>query len=168
MDTPTKKYVWDLLSERFPENAVPALMASIDVETGGTFDYKQKQIGGGKGYGLLQFDFHRPYYKKWLASNKKQDSAEAQLDYLHDTLYGRNQDVIGKKTAKELRMAIDSQDPGTLTQTLTDNLLRPGKPNMEKRLEAINKYTTSFNPNAVTPTNEVQGTVDYLRKMFGF
>jgi hypothetical protein len=39
---------------------------------------------------------------------------------------------------------------------------------MEKRLEAINKYAV-FNPNAqVTPTNEVQGTVDYLKKMFGF
>lgn len=168
MDTPNKQYIWDLLSERFPENAVPALMASIDVETGGTFDYKQKQKGG-KGYGLFQFDFHKPYYNKWLNSNKKQDSAEAQLDYLHDTLYGRNQDVIGKRTAKELRMAIDQQDPGTLTQTLTDSFLRPGKPNMEKRLEAINKYGVTYNPSGSTASSgEVQGTIDYLKKMFGF
>lgn len=168
MDTPNKQYIWDLLSERFPENAVPALMASIDVETGGSFDYKQKQKGG-KGYGLFQFDFHKPYYNKWLNTNKRKDSAEAQIDYLHDSLYGRNQDVIGRGTAKELRMAIDQQDPGTLTQTLTDSFLRPGKPNMEKRLEAINKYGASYNPGASTASSgEVQGTIDYLKKMFGF
>lgn len=168
MDTPNKQYIWDLLSERFPENAVPALMASIDVETGGSFDYKQKQKGG-KGYGLFQFDFHKPYYNKWLNTNKRKDSAEAQIDYLHDSLYGRNQDVIGRGTAKELRMAIDQQDPGTLTQTLTDSFLRPGKPNMEKRLEAINKYGASYNPSASTASSgEVQGTIDYLKKMFGF
>ncbi len=37
-------------------------MANIDVETGGTFDWQQLQIGGGNGYGLFQFDGKKKYY----------------------------------------------------------------------------------------------------------
>lgn len=44
-------------------------MANISVETGGTFDYTTKQIGG-NGYGLFQFDFLRSHYNKYIKNLK--------------------------------------------------------------------------------------------------
>lgn len=40
-------------------------MGNIHVETGGTYDYRTKQIGG-NGYGLFQFDFLKPFYRTYL------------------------------------------------------------------------------------------------------
>ena len=46
-------------------------MGNIDVETGGSYSYTQKQYGGGNGYGLFQFDFLKSYYYDYLSSNSR-------------------------------------------------------------------------------------------------
>ena len=51
-----------LLEKGFSEEAAAGIMGNIDIETGGSYDYQQKQKGGGKGYGLFQFDFMNKYY----------------------------------------------------------------------------------------------------------
>mgnify|MGYP003338265303 CR=1 FL=1 len=50
-----------LLEKGFSKEAAAGIMGNIDVETGGTYDYLQKQDGG-KGEGLFQFDFMKKVY----------------------------------------------------------------------------------------------------------
>ena len=70
-----------LRDEGYSDTAVSAIMGNIDVETGGSFSHTQQQEGG-KGYGILQLDFQRPYYDTYLKDNSKEDSLNSQLDYL--------------------------------------------------------------------------------------
>lgn len=52
-----------LREEGFNEVAIAAIMGNIEVETGGTFDYTQKQIGRPNGgYGLFQLDYQKKNY----------------------------------------------------------------------------------------------------------
>lgn len=169
----------------FPENAIPAIMANIEVETGGSFDYRQKQKGG-RGYGLLQFDFMKPYYKSYLKEKKAKDNDYNQLSFMYDTIYGPKQNVIGAKTAEKLRMSFDTKDPIGITHDLVTDWFNPGKPNLNKRLAAVNNYWTPPETTEVVPargilsqaadmvTAPMTAATDYLadvfwnpRKMFG-
>ena len=59
-----------------------AILANFNRETGGKFDYATQQIGGGGGYGLPQYTgTSLAAYKAWLEANKRQDSANSQIDY---------------------------------------------------------------------------------------
>ncbi len=58
-------------------------MANIDVETGGTFDWQQEQIGGGKGYGLFQLDEKKKHYDDYIERRHIPDSARAQIEFMH-------------------------------------------------------------------------------------
>jgi len=59
-----------------------AVLANIDRETGGRFDYATKQMGGGGGRGLFQYTGPSlDAYKAWLAKNGLQDSSDSQIDY---------------------------------------------------------------------------------------
>lgn len=52
---PKEIEVYNLLKgEGFNKNACCGIMGNISVETGGSFDYQQKQSGGGPGRGLFQ------------------------------------------------------------------------------------------------------------------
>jgi len=84
MATPTDIAV--ILRRYFPERAIPGILANIDVETGGTFDYKQQQKGG-NGYGLFQFDFQKDAYHKWLEDTKEDDSADSQIQFVAESIY---------------------------------------------------------------------------------
>ena len=80
--------------------AIAGIVGNIDVETGGSFDYQQRQtrsgdprspnIVEGGGYGLFQFDDpgrragHETWYKQYLEQTNKEDSTESQLDYFLD------------------------------------------------------------------------------------
>lgn len=158
-----------LEAKNFPENAIPAIMANIEVETGGTFDYKQKQKGG-KAVGLFQFDPQGGKYqdyKKYLGKSK--DNMFQQIDYFWDTVYGDRQHVIGSGNAKLLRNAFESEAPEKITGVLSDVWFRPGKPNIEKRLQATQNYLPQTEPEPeFMPSNELFGGFDYLKNMFSF
>lgn len=152
-----------------PQSAQAALLGNIHVETGGTYDYKTKQKGG-RGYGLFQFDAHNKPYKAMLKAEKMKDSPDAQMKYFVDTVYGDKQDIIGKGVAKQIRTAIESeQDPLALTEVLATNWFRPGKPHLEKRLEATKMYVPAQQEEAPnTGLGELLGGFGYLKDMFNF
>jgi len=152
-----------------PQTAQAALLGNIHVETGGTYDHATKQRGG-RGYGLFQFDSHNKPYKAMLKSEKMKDSPDAQMKYFMDTVYGDKQDIIGRGVAKELRSAMESeQDPYALTEVLANKWFRPGKPHLEKRLEATKMYVPAQEEKQVnTGLNELLGGFGYLKDMFNF
>lgn len=63
-------------------------MGNIDVQTGGTYNYKIPQGNGGNGYGLFQFDFHKPYYFNYLQQHGMRDSPKSQILYVVSTIKG--------------------------------------------------------------------------------
>ena len=91
----SKQQVIDYLKDKgYSKEAIAGITANIDVETGGTFDYKQKERGTGKGEGLFQFDFMKPHYETWRKSNKKKDSIESQIDFMDEVVKGKV-DMLG-------------------------------------------------------------------------
>jgi|688.fasta_scaffold147859_3 hypothetical protein len=70
-----QQYIYNLLRQHFNHNASLGIMGNIHVETGGRYDYTIPQDNGGNGYGLFQFDFHKPYYFNYLQQHGMNDSA---------------------------------------------------------------------------------------------
>lgn len=83
-ETPASRmnYVASKLHANLNNPALEAgILANFDRETGGRFDYATKEVGGG-GYGLPQYTgASLKAYRGWLANNKRQDSADSQIDY---------------------------------------------------------------------------------------
>ena len=73
--------VYNLLKEKgLSPDAIGAVMANIDVETGGTYQHSTQQKGG-NGYGLCQSDYMKPYYSQWLGENEQDESQYANKDF---------------------------------------------------------------------------------------
>ena len=118
----------------------------LDVETGGTFDFKQKQKGG-NGYGLFQFDFHKPYYKKFLKDNELEDSVDSQVRYTFENIYGNQQEVLGEGNAEKLRNSFKTKsNPIELSDDIMNIFLRPGKPHADRRRESTRMYSSAITP----------------------
>lgn len=157
-----KQQVVDALKAKFGDpKVVAALAGSIDVETGGTFDYQQKQKGG-PARGLFQFetgkygngtDKHFSQYENWLKGKELEDSIKSQVAYVHDTIYGSNQKYIGAGNAKKIRESLESDDPVKITTGFTTNFLRPNpaKAHMDRRIASANLFLSSFNDAAPMP-----------------
>jgi hypothetical protein len=142
METPKerKEYIGNWLADNMdlPEIGIKGLLGNIDVETGGTFSHTQKQIGGGTGYGLIQFSSpgQKEAYFKFVEDNNLQDSIDAQLLYIKNEF--DTGDQIGGKNARRLRNIIF--DPNLTTEqsarAWSDILIQPGTPHMDRRIEA--------------------------------
>lgn len=78
-------YIAKVLHSKLNNPALEAaILANWNRETGGSFDYKQKEFKG-SGYGLPQYTGDSlQAYNKWLANNKRDDSAESQIHYFTD------------------------------------------------------------------------------------
>ncbi len=159
-----------LEAKGFPSNAIPAIMGNIEVETGGTFDYKEKQKGRGKAVGLFQFDPQGGKYqdyRKYLGKYK--DNMFNQIDYVWDTTYGDRQHVIGSGNAKKLRDSFENDTPDIIARNFSDIWLKPSKPHMERRLEATQAYLPpAQEEKPFMSRDELFGGFDYLKNMFGF
>ena len=91
-----KKAIYSYLKENhFPNNdkAIAGILGQIDHETGGTFNWKEKEKGGFGGHGLFMFtkgskNNPRQFesFQKYLNDNNRSDSMEAQLDYFVDSI----------------------------------------------------------------------------------
>ena len=157
-----KQQVVDALKAKFGDpKVVAALAGSIDVETGGTFDYQQKQKNG-PARGLFQFetgkygngtDKHFSQYENWRKGKELDDSIESQVAYVHDTIYGSNQKYIGAGNAKKIRESLESGDPIKIITGFTTNLLRPNpaKSHMDRRIASAASFLSSFNDAAPMP-----------------
>ena len=134
-----------------PDNLIKGMMANIAVETGGSFDYETKQKGRkNPAYGLFQFDpLGGLYglYQEYLEYTRSEDSAERQLDLLVDILlkyWPKGIDHVGRgNVMKVLRAADESAESATIA--FCDHILRPGKPHLERRLQALVEVEELFN-----------------------
>ena len=129
----------------------PAVLAGLSgnaaVESAYSFDPAQKQIGGGKGYGVYQFDFHRPYYNTFLKENNLKDDVDSQNKYVYENIYGDLQNIVGEGNAKALREAFESGDPQLINETFRTKFLKPKKEkaHTDRRAERTNFYFNQFN-----------------------
>ena len=137
-----------ILAKHFPESAISAILGNIDVETGGTFDYQQKQKNG-KGYGLFQFDSQKEPYFNWLKTTGIDDGPEAQIQFVADAIYNDKYDAdgmftgpldIGGKSRKKIRKAFDEGSTFDITQVFSEEYERPSKPHMDKRVKSAEGF----------------------------
>ena len=142
------RHVASTLEQYFGSNPalISAMLGNIDVETGGTFDFKQKQKGG-NGYGLFQFDFHKPYYNQYLKDNDLEDSVDSQVRYTFENIYGNQQSIIGEGNAEKLRESFKTKsNPINLSDDIMNIFLRPGTPHADRRRESTRMYAAAITP----------------------
>jgi len=86
----SKQQIIDYLKDKgYSNEAIAGIVANIEVETGGTFDYKQKEKGKGIGEGLFQFGVAmQDSYKDYLKNKKQKDSIESQIDFMDEVVKG--------------------------------------------------------------------------------
>jgi hypothetical protein len=158
-----------LLEKGFSKEAAAGIMGNIDVETGGSYNYQQKQKGGGKGYGLFQFDFMNKYYQDYLKQNELEDSANTQIDYMYDTIYG-NEAMFSTKDKKALREALESGNVQQTTKGFQDIFENPGVPHEERRMKSAEDIYNKYNKpteetSMMAPTDMKQQRIVNTRKM---
>lgn len=158
-----------LLEKGFSKEAAAGIMGNIDVETGGSYDYQQKQKGGGKGYGLFQFDFMNKYYQDYLKRNELEDSANTQIDYMYDTIYG-NEAMFSTKDKKALREALESGNVQQATKGFQDIFENPGVPHEERRMKSAEDIYNKYNKpteetSMMAPTDMKQQRIVNTKKM---
>ena len=134
--------VYNILSadERLNKNAVAAIMGNIDVETDGSFDFMQQQYNGGPGYGLFQLEgVQRKEYDKFLNENKLDDSANSQINYVMENVFGNKQNIVGQGNAKKIRDAFANGDIDLATEIFMTKFERPKDQSKKQINKRINK-----------------------------
>ena len=124
-----------LESKGLRQEAVAGIMANIKSETGGSFDYKQKEKGKSKGgRGLFQFtgNMLRDYNRY---RGRRADSMESQIDFVLDMINQRadgpnlpshfKSSDIGIENRKTLRKAFSNQDEKTIARLFMDKFENP-------------------------------------------
>lgn len=130
-----------------------AIIANIDVETGGTFDPTILQKGSRKdpAFGLFQFDprglgLAKPYME-YVQGKEDPDpySLTNQLDFMAESITGAYKpgtDYIGAGVVSDFRKAAEEGLEPAIKQfsggagTGVQGILNPGKPHMDRRLSA--------------------------------
>jgi len=134
-----------LKSKGLSKKEITALMANIAVESGYTFDFTKKQEGkrSDPAQGLFQFDPRDKgllkIYKQYLTDKEKTDSMESQLDFMVDSLkgnYTKGTEHIGYGNVKKYNKLIKTGNAEDITQFFSNRILNPGKPHMDRRLQA--------------------------------
>ena len=116
---------------KYPPNAVAGIMANIGVETGHTYDFKQKQSKGGPGRGLFQMEIGGMYdaYQGWMKANNKRDTALSQLEYMDAAVKGKD----GSHPTDKGRAYLGTNIPRYLNKSLHDELNTVDKMTMDFR-----------------------------------
>jgi hypothetical protein len=129
-----------LCSIGFSHSAAAGIMGNICVETGGSYSYQQQQDGGGNGYGLFQFDFLKSYYFSWLSSTGRSDSAESQIYFVHSTIYGSQQYLIGAGKAAQIANGLTSSSVTSCCETFCSLWEQPGVPHLDRRISCAQQW----------------------------
>ena len=117
-----------------------AMYGNSLVETGGSYKHDQKQYGGGGGYGVFQFDFHKPHYRDYLEEEGLPDNTDSQVRYVYENIYGKKQNILGAGWAEDLREAFESDDPEFVSDKFMKLFLRPKVEHRDRRVDATKKY----------------------------
>lgn len=133
-----------LLKKRgYSDAAVAGILGNIDVETGGTYDFTQAQVGGGPGRGLFQMgDGMLTAYQEYLKKNKLTDGVAPQINFMDSALTNDNDYEVGGGHLKHIANAFASGSPEQATAQFSDRFLRPqeGKEHMDRRLKSANAW----------------------------
>ena len=130
-----------LISQNYSTNAVAGIMGNIFGEND-TFDYKRKQDNG-NAVGLFQFDFMKPYYKKYLKNTGKKDSEISQIDFMTEQINNSEKSILGSGNAKKLKNILDTGSVEETTTGFMEIFERPGKPNINKRIKAAKTFSNT-------------------------
>lgn len=131
------KYPWS-------EGVKQSLLGSIDVETGGTFDYQQKQGKGGPGRGLFQFEGKQlSDYNEYLDDFELKDSGQNQIGFVYKSMTEKSSKAphdLGWRSRGELQGMFNSEDTDAISESLMKNYFRSGVPHMDRRKDSSKKY----------------------------
>jgi hypothetical protein len=189
--------IYILKKEGFSPKESAAILGNIDVETGGTFDYLQKQDakrkgdGLGPGRGLFQFEgLKLNAYKEWLKENKKENSPESQIQYVKQSIQApqtlpksimnlkgmekaeRVSDIVGGGNAKEIRKTFKEGNVAEAADVFGKLYERPN-PNKnpkydERKASAGTGGTASTAKQALNPNlNTYERQLALAAKQFG-
>ena len=127
--------------------AVAGILGNIDVETGGTFDFTQQQVGGGPGRGLFQFEGgHLRAYRNFLTRNSLRDSASHQLDYVMNNIFDGEGFDIGAGNREILRDAFANGDAAQVATLFSNLFERPSIPRLERRVASAERFAAALDP----------------------
>lgn len=127
--------------------AVAGILGNIEVETGGTFDFKIKAAGSEQSFGLFQLNGgHLRAYRNFLTRNSLRDSASHQLDYVMNNIFDGEGFDIGPDNREILRDAFATCDPEVVATVFSNLFERPGTPHLERRVAAAKRYHDALDP----------------------
>jgi hypothetical protein len=106
--SPQQEIIDVLKDKGYSDKAIAGILGNIELETGGTFDYKQEE-NDGDAYGLFQFDFMKPYYFNYLEENAKGDSLQSQLDFMDSVVKGEI-DMLGAGNVEKIQESFKKDD----------------------------------------------------------
>mgnify|MGYP005644589363 FL=1 len=139
----------------FQDHVIPALMANIDVETGGTYSHTQKEKNG-KGYGLFQFTgSHLKDYQNWSKKLNLTDSKDSQAKFVYDNIYndkdkGRDlgwRDRSKLQTINEEKMNKNphiANPTRRKAETFSNIYERPSVPHMNRRMLSADEWEEKY------------------------
>ena len=165
--------IYILKREGFSNKEAAAMLGNIDVETGGSFDYLQKQYEGGPGRGLFQFEgLKLDAYNEWLKANNKKNSADSQIQYVKQSIKSPEtlpksimnlprmkkaesvSDVVGSGNAKKIRKVFKEGNVREASDTFADLYEKPAsKKSYGKRRASAQNF---FNQLTDAPEFEVE------------
>ena len=86
----TQKIIKNLKNKGYKDKTIAGILGNIELETGGTFDYQEKEVGDGGGYGLFQYSNEmKNSYEDYMEDKNKNDSMETQLDFMDEVVRGK-------------------------------------------------------------------------------
>ena len=162
----------NLKDKGYSNAAISGILGNIDVETGGTFDFQEKEdklkFGDelGNGYGLFQFDFMKSHYNEWLNKNEKNDSIRSQVDFMDDVIQGKK--FIDTKDGKiemlkpsdrvELQTILRESDDSSETALAFNKYFEKGKFN-DRRIDSALSFSTTFDQELAPPTDSQEDEI---------
>ena len=119
------------------------ILGNVAVETGGSFDHAQQAYDKKEGsVGLFQLKpggiLHEGY-TSWLDTSNRDDSSASQVEFMLDTVYGGNQDIIGAGNAESLRDSFENGTPEEVAREFMKVWERPSTEHWDRRLEETQK-----------------------------
>ena len=119
------------------------ILGNVAVETGGSFDHAQQAYDKKEGsIGLFQLKpggiLHEGY-TSWLDTSNRDDSSASQVEFMLDTVYGENQDIIGAGNAESLRDSFENGTPEEVAREFMKVWERPSTEHWDRRLEETQK-----------------------------
>jgi len=166
----------NLKDKGYSNAAISGILGNIDVETGGTFYFQEKEdklkFGDelGNGYGLFQFDFMKSHYNEWLNKNEKNDSIRSQVDFMDDVIQGKK--FIDTKDGKiemlkpsdrvKLQTILrESNNPEEIALEFGKIFETPqqGKEHYDKRIDSALSFSTTFDQELAPPTDSQEDEI---------